>query len=242
MNYITFNYTVRMFLSLGVISALSSCGMMNYESAMAPSAPTYVTPSMSSSGKTLNRNSVSSAKRVVVKTGSLNLDAKNVRETSESIERITLAQGGHMLSYNERDDKYKSASFSIRVPAENLVRSMDEIAQLGKVTYRRITVKDRTREAIAQKARLAKLKQRKTRLEAMYRSAPDVDDKLELEETLAEIEEQIFSMEEGVRQMQKFARFSKLDVSLSQKTIRGPVGATLDGAKWTWGKLFTIRE
>jgi hypothetical protein len=49
-------------------------------------------------------------------------------------------------------------------------------------------------------------------------------------------------MEEGVRQMQKFARFSKLHISLSQKTIRGPMGATLDGVKWTWGKLFTIRE
>jgi len=209
--------------------------MMNYESAMAPSAAAY-------SGGMLNRNSVSSAKRVVVKTGSLNLDAGSVRAAGESIEQITAAQGGHMLSYNERDDKRKSASFSIRVPAENLVRTMDEIDQLGKVTYRRITVKDQTREAIAQKARLAKLKQRKTRLEAMYRSATDVDDKLELEKTLAEIEEQIFSMEEGVRQMQKFARFSKLNVSLSQKTIRGPVGAALDGAMWTWGKLFTIRE
>ncbi len=239
MNHLTFNNTVRLLLSLGVISALNSCGMMNYESAMSPSVSTYAIPS---SGGTLNRNSVSSAKRVVVKTGSMNLDAGNVREASESIERITLAQEGHMLSYNERDDEQKSASFSIRVPAENLVRTMDQITQLGKVTYRRITVKDRTREAIAQKARLAKLKQRKTRLDAMYRSAEDVDDKLELEKTLAEIEEAIFSMEEGVRQMQKFARFSKLDVSLTQKTIRGPVGAMLDGAKWTWGKLFTIRE
>ncbi len=221
---------------------LSSCGMMNYESAMSPAVPTYVMPSQSSSGKSLNRNSVSSAKRVVVKTGSLNLDAENVRATGESIEKITLAQGGHMLSYNERDDKYKSASFSIRVPAEKLVRTMDEIGQLGKVTYRKITVKDRTREGIAQKARLVKLKQRKARIEAMYRNAKNVKDKLELEKTLAEIEEEIFSMEEGVRQTQKFARFSKLDISLSQKTIRGPVGATLDGAKWNWGKLFTIRE
>jgi hypothetical protein len=147
-----------------------------------------------------------------------------------------------MLSYDERDDKHKSASFSIRVPAENLVGTMDQIAQLGKVTYRKITVADQTREAIAQKARLEKLKQRKMRLEVMYRQATDLKDKLELEKTLAVIEEEIFTMEEGLRQMQKFARFSKLDASLSQKAIRGPVGAVWDGAKWTWGKLFTIRE
>lgn len=242
MSYLTFNYTLRTFLSLGVISALSSCGMTGGEAAMSPSVSTYAIPSIPSSGKSLNRNSVSSAKRVVVKTGSLSLATENVRVASETIEQITRAQGGHMLSYNERDDQYKSASFSIRIPAENLVRTMDEIAQLGEVSYREVTVKDRTREVIAQKARLAKLKQRKNRIEAMYRSATDVDDKLELEKMLAEIEEQLFSMEEGVRQMQKFARFSKLHISLSQKTIRGPMGATLDAVKWTWGKLFTIRE
>jgi hypothetical protein len=239
MNYLTFINTVRLLLSLGIISLLNSCGMMSYESGMALSAPAY---SMASSERSLNRNSVSSAKRVVVKAGSMNLDAQNVRVASERIEQITLAQGGHMLSYDERDDKQKSASFSIRVPAENLVNTMDGIAELGKVTYHRIKVLDRTREAIAQKARLTKLKQRKARLEAMYRNAKDLEDKLELEKTLAEIEEEIFTMEEAMRQMQKFARFSKLEVSLSQKTIRGPLGATLDGAKWTWGKLFTIRE
>ncbi len=244
MNFLTFIYTLRLLLSLGIITTLSSCGMVGY-SAEVPSAPSYVVPSMSaSSNSSLNRNSVSTAKRVVVKTGSLNLDTSNVREASESIEQITVAQGGHILSYDERDDKNKDASFSIRVPAQNLVSMMDQIAALGKVTYRKITVKDKTREMIAQKARLDKLKKRKSRLEAIYRSlgTKDMTAKLELEETLSEIEEEIFTMEEGMRQMQKFAQFSKLDVSLSQKTIRGPVGAALDGASWTWDKLFTIRE
>lgn len=239
MNNLTLKYTVRLVLSLGVISTLSNCGIGKYEAMSAPSAPAY---SVQSSERSLNGNSVSSEKRVVVKTGSMNLDTGNVREASERIEQITLAQGGHMMSYDERDDKHKSADFSIRVPAENLISAMDAIAQLGKVTYKRITVEDHTSEAIAQQAKLAKLKQRRARLEAMYRNATKMEDKLELEETLADIEEEIFSMEESVRQMQKFARFSKLELSLSQKTIRGPVGATLDGAVWSWGKLFTIRE
>lgn len=239
MNYLTLKNTVRVFLGMGVISVMSSCGGIAYAPQSAPSASAYV---MDSSERSLNRNSVSSARRVVVKTGSMNLETRNVRESSERVEQITLAQGGHMLSYDERDDEQKNANFSLRVPAEKLVVTMDEIAQLGKVTYRRITVKDSTSEAIAQQARLAKLKQRRARLEAMYRSATKVEDKLELEETLAEIEEEIFSMEESVKQMQKFAQFSKLDLSLSQKSIRGPVGATWDGAKWSLGKLFTIRE
>lgn len=229
---------MRLLLSLGIIAILNSCGMESYAPSISPSAPMYSAPSSGS----LNRNSVSTAERVVVKTGNLNLDANNVRQVGEQIEKITAEQGGHMLSYEERDDKQKNASFSIRVPAENLVPTMDEISQLGKVTYRKIKVKDRTKEAIAQKAHLAKLKQRKARLETLYRNAKELKDKLQLEETLAEIEEQIFSIEEGARQMQVFARFSKLEISLSQKTIRGPLGVTKDATMWTWSKLFTIRE
>jgi len=119
---------------------------------------------------------------------------------------------------------------------------MDDIAELGKVTYRRITVSDKTKESIAQKARLNKLKQRRKRLQSMYDHAKDLSDKLDIEKTLSEIEEEIFSMEEAIRQLERFAQFSKLNISLSQKTIRGPLGLTLDGASWTWGKLFTIRE
>jgi len=146
------------------------------------------------------------------------------------------------LSYDERDDKQKNASFTIHIPSENLVNAMDEISQLGKVTYRKITVKDKTKQAIAQKARLTKLKQRKTRLETMYRNTKVIKEKLELEKMLADIDEAIFSIEESARQMQKLAKFSKLDISLYQKTIRGPIGLTLDAVEWTWSKLFTIRE
>ena len=237
MNHIIMINMLKAFTGLGLISGLTSCSDMNYAASI-PSAPTYSAPSMGS----LNRNSVSTAERIVVKKASLNLDVNNVRQSGETIEQITATQGGHMLSYDERDDKVKNASFSIRVPASNLVSTMDQIAELGKVTYRKIKVEDQTKEAIAQKALLAKLKQRRSRLEAMYRSAKDLEAKLQIEETLAEIEEQIFSMEEGARQMKVFSKFSKLDISLSQKSIRGPIGATLDGAKWSFGKLFTIRE
>jgi len=219
---------------------MSSCGMMNSDA--------YATPSSSvsryslSSERALNRDSVSSANRIVVKKGKMNLKTNYVRKTGERIEEITLSQGGHVLSYSERDDDEKNASFSVRIPAQNLVGTMDAIAELGNVSYRKISVSDETSEAIAQRALLEKLKQRKNRILEMYRNASSVEDKLELEKTLAEIEEEIFSYEEASKQMRKFAKFSELDLSISQKEIRGPLGATVDAVTWTLGKLFTIRE
>ena len=233
MNFITLPRTLHCLFSIGVLSLLNSCGNSSSLAALS-SAPAYV----SGSFKT-NR---SSATKVIVKTGSLNLDTGNVREAGEQIEQIVTSRGGHILNLNERDDKKQSANYSLRIPAQELVSTMDDIAELGKVTYRRITVSDKTKESIAQTARLNKLKQRRKRLQSMYNNAKDLSDKLDIEKTLSEIEEEIFSMEEAIRQLEKFAEFSKLNVSLSQKTIRGPIGATLDGVNWTWGKLFTIRE
>ena len=230
--------TIKAFTSLGLIIGLASCGNSSHAPYSTPSVPIY----RSSSVGSLNKSSVSNATRTVVKTGSINLDLNNVREGGENIEQIITSQGGHILSYNERDDKKKNSSFSARVPAKNLVSTMDQISELGKVSYRRIEVEDRTKEAIAQKAHLAKLKQRRTRLKAIYRNAKELKDKLEIEKSLADIEERIFSIEEGIRQMKSFSNFSKLDISLSQKTIRGPIGATFDGFAWSFGKLFTIRK
>lgn len=238
MNHIIMINMLRAFTGLGFISSLTSCSNSSYAPSNIPSVPMYTAASMSS----LNKNSVSTAKRIVIKTGSMNLDVSHVRENSEKIEHIISAQGAHMLSYDDRDDKVKTASFSIRVPAQNLVSIMDQISELGKVTYRKVTVKDQTKEAIAQKSLLAKLKQRRSRLESIYNTTKDISDKLEIEETLAEIEQQIFSLEERARHINLFSQFSKLDISLSQKSIRGPIGATLDGAMWSLGKLITIRE
>ena len=170
------------------------------------------------------------------------MDTNNVRETGKQIEQITSNHGGHILNLNERDDTLQNAIYSLLVPAQHLVEIMDQIDELGKVTYRHTSISDRTKESIAFKARLNKLKQRKKRLQSMYYNTKSHSDKLDIEKTLADIEEEIFSMEEAIRQLEKFAHFSKLNISLSQKTIRGPVGATLDSARWTWGKLFTIRE
>ena len=238
MTFITLPYTLRILLGISFISLLNSCGSARYPSISpaAPSIPSYTETSRSF------KNSSSSSTRVIVKTGSMNMDTPNVRKTGEQIEQITTTNGGHILSLNERDDKHQSARYSLRIPADSLINSMDQIAELGKVTYRRVTVTDKTKESIAHKARLNKLKQRQKRLQSMYHNAKDLSDKLDIEKTLADIEEEIFSMEEAIRELAKFAQYSKLDISLSQKTIRGPVGATIDGAKWTWGKLFTIRE
>jgi len=178
----------------------------------------------------------------VVKTGSLNIKTSDVRVASETVEKIVASSGGYMTSMSERDDKSKYANFEIRIPAQSLVSTMDEISKLGKVSYRKIHVKDVTTEAIRQTARLNKLKARRDRLNGLYRSSKTIADKLKIEELLSEIEEQIFSMEEAIKQMAKTSKFSKLSLSISQSKIRGPLGLVKDSGTWGFKKLFTIRE
>lgn len=119
---------------------------------------------------------------------------------------------------------------------------MDEIAKLGKVTYRKITVTDVTAKTIKQTARLNKMKARRDRLKALYRGAKTVSDKLNIDELLSDIEEDIFSMEEAIKQMQKISKYSRLSLSISQSKIRGPLGIVKDSGTWSFKKLFTIRE
>lgn len=215
---------------------LTNCGSA-YSSSYAPVAPLSV-----STAKSLNRHSVSDAQRSVVKTGSLNIKTNNVREAGETVEEIIANSGGYITSMSERDDKSKYANFEMRIPAHSLVNTMDEIAKLGKVSYRKISVKDVTTEAIQQTATLNKLKTRRDRLKGLYKNAKTIADKLKIEELLSDIEQDIFSIEEAIKQMLKTSQYSKLSLTISQSKIRGPLGIVKDSTTWSLKKLFTIRE
>ena len=222
-----------------VLCFLNSCG----NSSGSFSAPVAPSVSIGSSNyKSLNRNSVSDAQRSIVKTGNLRIKADNIRSTGELVENIVITQGGFMTSMNERDDSTKNAKYKIHVPAENLISTMDSIAALGKVDYRLISVKDVTQDIISQTARLRKLKARRARYQQMYSSASKISDKLRIEETLADIEEEIFTMEQSMSEMQRTARFSTLSLSIKRSKIRGPIGLISDASSWSLSKLFTIRE
>ena len=66
----------------------------------------------------LNRKSVSTVNRTVVKTGSLTLKTNDVLQAGEAVEKIVVDSGGFMTSMSERDDKSKYANFEIRVLAQ----------------------------------------------------------------------------------------------------------------------------
>ena len=230
----------------GMLLILNSCGIYGESHSADFSAP-MMAPSVSSSyvnsaPKSLNRNSVSTQKRQLVKKGSLNIKADKVRKSAETIESIVLQNGGQFASMDERDDNSKYANYEAYVPAANLVSTMDQISQLGKVTYRKISAEDVTKDIIRFKTKLQNLKKRRSRILALYQSTKSVEDKLELEEKLSELESEIYEMEESMRQMQKISHFSKLSLSVSQSTIRGPLGVVKDSGSWLVSKLFTIRK
>jgi len=219
---------------------LVSLAFTNCTNISALPSPVY-SPALTTAG-TLNIDSVADANKTIVKTGSLNLKVKDIRETGEKIEKIVSQANGYMTSMNERDDKTKHAQYEIRIPAQHLGNTMEHIAELGKVNFRRIYVTDKSEQVIQQSVRLNTLKSRKTRLKALYHKATKTSDKLEIEKTLSQIEAEIFQIEETIKTLQKTALYSKLSVSIKRAKIRGPLGLAKDSSSWSIKKLFTIRE
>jgi len=213
--------------SLLILVVFSNCS----GGTVAPSLPSYSSISSQKSG--LYKSSTSTISRTIVKTGSLRIKAKNIRETGEAIESIVNQAEGYMTSMSEHKDTSSSANYSIRIPAANLIIAMDQIAELGKVTHRKIYVDDVTQEVIRSTARLNTLRARRDRLKKLYYQASEIEDKLEIESTLSEIEEEIFNMEEAIKAIQKTAEYSKLTLSVS---------ILQHSSAWSLKKLFTIRE
>lgn len=222
--------------------SLISCGGGSGSSYMSPSVPSVSYSAPLPKSGSLSENSVSSVRRTVVKTGSMDVNVGSVKEASTQLEDIVAAQKGYMTSMSKIESDSHHADYEIRVPAQNLVKTMDAIAVLGDVDSRRVWVTDETDNMVKFEARLADLKNRRDRFKKMLSSASETEDKIKVEQILSELELEIFEMELGVKQMMKHAKYSKLSVDLDRKRIRGPIGLASAGWGWSWRKLFTIRD
>jgi len=214
---------------------VTSCGM-NYK-AMETGSVSYSAPSAR-----LSRSSVSTPKRQVVKTGKLDMEVNDVKAAAESLESHVVKVGGYMTSMTAREDNSPYAEFSIRVPSHQLIGTMDKISELGEVSYRRVKVDDVTEAKVRYEARLKELRNRRSRMQSLIKLAKNVEERLKVEEALAKLENEIFQMELAAKEQARHSAFSKLEVELQRKSINGPVGAAWKGVKWSFGKLFVIRE
>lgn len=186
-----------------------------------------------------NSTNVSRAKvveRKLIKNGSLTIESVDVKKAAKDAEAILKKHGG----YIENKVEGKDVTLAARIPAQKIDLGMDELAALGRVTYRRVNVRDVMDEYIDVDAKIRNLRVLRDRLKKLYSKSNKVEELLKVEKELARVQTQLDSMEGRIKAMKKNIAYSELSISINRKRIPGPLGAVGKGVNWVGRKLWIL--
>jgi hypothetical protein len=131
---------------------------------------------------------VNTANRDVITTGSLSITATDPVAASESAVTITEQAGGRVDSRSENpatEIQPASANLSLRIPSDELDRTLAELKKLGRLNFVSLTAQDVTQQSQDLDARITALTTSVDRLLALMASATSTTDLISIESALS---------------------------------------------------------
>lgn len=162
------------------------------------------------------------ASRKVIKTVNVISETKSFDVAVNSIEQQVNILGGYIQSSkiygNSLSSKYtnRSASYTLRIPAENLNDFMNTVGDLVNITSERENVDDITDSYTDIEARLTALKVQEARLLELLSKASKLSDIIELENRLSDVRYTIESYEARLRNYDTLVAFSTVNIEISE--------------------------
>ncbi|MDB9741355.1 DUF4349 domain-containing protein [Akkermansiaceae bacterium] len=232
--------SIKVLCISSAVLAFSSCS----SNMIAPSVEAAYAPAGSSSSymkKSRSAGDSQSGKvKSIVKSGSLAMQVQQISSAVKAVETIVLHSGGEIKSVSQEEVSNNIANLNVLVKAERLDAMLNEISEVGKVTSKRLWVRDQSKSVIDALARIEMLKSRKARLKSLLSQSKLIADKIELDRELTSVESELYRWEQSKQMMQDREQMSELQISMKKRKYKGPVGAVLSGISWGFGKLFVL--
>ena len=158
----------------------------------------------------------SDATRKTVRTNSLDMLARNPRESAERIRQIAAGAGGFLVSSEVYGaDQDSSAAVAIRVPAEKFEEVRAQIRSLGmRVETDKLNAEDVTKQYVDQAARLRNLRAQEAQYLAILKQARTVHDTMEVSDKLNEVRGEIEQQQAEFDALSKQVETVALTISL----------------------------
>lgn len=158
------------------------------------------------------------SKQKLIRSGTMVLEVLDFDSTVAGLGNLAIRTGGYVSntarSQFESDGK-KSTSLDLRIPAANFEVALQVTRTLGKVKSERVEVRDVTEEAIDLEARLNTQRQLENRLlNLLNLRTGGLEGVLEMEEKLADVRQEIDSVQGRSRHLENYVAYSKLSVKL----------------------------
>ena len=189
------------------------------------STDSYAAPT--SGDSTDEQAALVSQRRIIVRTADLSLVVDDVSGAIDEVSRMAESMGGWVVS-SDRSTKH-SGFVSVRVPAESLEETIDELRELAvEVQSEMTTSKDVTDEYVDTTARLTNMQATQAALIRLLERAEKVEDALKVQNELTWVQQEIERLQGRIKFLEQTSAFSLVNVRLSLASVDMGVDAGAD--------------
>jgi hypothetical protein len=163
--------------------------------------------------------------RYLIKNVTLQLETDNAEEACKQLTAAAVAASGYVSNMQETMDGLgrRNITLQVRVPADKLDGTMQNIEALGRILNKQVSTQDVTEEYVDTDARVRNLKKTEERLLDHLSKTGQIENTLKIEQEMTRVREQIERMDGRLRFLSHNVRFSTINVTLSEKPKAEPV-------------------
>ncbi|AKG20299.1 DUF4349 domain-containing protein [Calothrix sp. 336/3] len=167
----------------------------------------------------------------LIKKASMMLIVDSVDKSVEKISQIINQQQGDLIRLQEQQPKNEStrhtASIQMRVPANLLDQTLDELEKLGTVKSRNISAEDVGDRLVDIQARLTNLRKTEANLQKIMDRAGSVRDVLSVSQELSNTRQSIEQIDAQLKNLQNQVAYSTINLNLEAAVASNAQGRTL---------------
>jgi hypothetical protein len=161
-------------------------------------------------------------KRMIIRSGTMSVEAENYGDTEAKIKQIVNGLNGYVTNTTSQlsPSGKKQGAITIRVSADKFDVLVDELSKTGKVMNQNISGRDVTEEFMDSEARLKTQRELETRLLTLLsEKTANLTSIVEVEQKLAQVRENIEKTEGRMRYLKDQASYSTLTVSVFEPAM-----------------------
>ncbi len=167
---------------------------------------------------------VKPADRLIVKNGTMSIEAKDVRWAANAITDYANKNGGSVVGTSiAKSGEVLSGYVTIRIPSANFEKAMGDMKNFGAVVSENSSAEDVTRQHVDLAARLKNLEASEAQLLELMKRSGSIPDVLSVQRELTTVRSEIESMQAQIKYLEQSASFSTLTVYISTDREALPV-------------------
>lgn len=156
----------------------------------------------------------------IVRTGSLQLEVKDVRDALAAARRTVDEMGGYIgASQQYNDGEHITANVSYRIPVDRWEDALDAFRALGNPIAEQTDAAEVTSQIVDLQARIRNLRASETALVRHASEAVKVSDLLEIEARLSDVRGQIEQLTAQQKNLEDRADYATLDVTFGTEIL-----------------------